>query len=73
LIARYGRWYLADRNPIWWRRNALIVLGNTGDASDARTLRLLGEYRAHVEPVLREHAEWASERLTSSGSAGRTR
>ena len=65
LIERYGRWYLADRNPIWWRRNALIVLGNTGDPTDARTQRVLSEYRAHTEPLLREHADWASERLTS--------
>jgi epoxyqueuosine reductase len=65
LIERYGRWYLADRNPIWWRRNALIVLGNSGDPTDARTQRVLSEYRAHTEPLLREHAQWASERLTS--------
>ena len=31
LIERHGRWYLADRDPVWWRRNALIVLGNIGD------------------------------------------
>ena len=37
LLDRFGRWYLADRDPVWWRRNALIVLGNVGDADDERT------------------------------------
>lgn len=63
LLARHGRWYLADRDPLWWRRNALIVLGNTGDAADERTRRVLAEYSAHPHPILREHAGWAAERL----------
>ena len=29
--AAWGRWYLADRDPRWLRRNALVVLGNIGD------------------------------------------
>jgi epoxyqueuosine reductase len=65
LIERYGRWYLADRDPRWWRRNALIVLGNVGDPSDARTRRILGQYRTHDDELLREHADWAAERLAS--------
>ncbi|MCU1392983.1 MAG: hypothetical protein JWM34_1411 [Ilumatobacteraceae bacterium] len=28
VLALYGRWYIADRNPIWLRRNALIALAN---------------------------------------------
>ena len=63
LLDRYGRWYLADRDPTWWRRNALIVIGNTGDATDERTRTTLGRYRAHPSEVLREHATWATERL----------
>ena len=39
LIERHGRWYLANRDPVWWRRNALIVLGNVGDPADPRTRR----------------------------------
>lgn len=65
LIERYGRWYLADRNPIWWRRNALIVLGNTGAADDERTQRILARYRADDDETLREHAQWATERLAA--------
>jgi epoxyqueuosine reductase len=63
LIGRYGRWYLANRDPRWWRRNALVVLGNTGDASDRRTADILDRYRTSPDPILREHAEWAAARL----------
>ena len=63
LLARHGHWYIAGRNPAWLRRNALIVLGNRGDAGDERTRRVLHEYRAHTDPILREHADWAAGRL----------
>jgi epoxyqueuosine reductase len=63
LIERYGSWYLAERDPRWWRRNALVVLGNTGDAGDVRVRRALERYRASADPILREHAEWAARRL----------
>ncbi|HWM21380.1 MAG TPA: tRNA epoxyqueuosine(34) reductase QueG [Ilumatobacteraceae bacterium] len=63
LIDRYGRWYLAGRDPRWWRRNALIVLGNTGDASDDRTVATIHRYRTSSDPILREHADWAAARL----------
>ncbi len=66
LIERHGRWYLANRDPVWWRRNALIVLGNTGDPRDRRTRQTLERYRNHADPILREHAEWAAERLAVS-------
>jgi epoxyqueuosine reductase len=63
LLDRHGRWYLADRDPTWLRRNALVVLGNVGDGDDARTRRVLARYRAARDEILREHAEWAAERL----------
>jgi epoxyqueuosine reductase len=63
LIERYGRWYLADRDPRWWRRNALIVLGNTGKASDDRTVATIRRYLTSSDPILREHAEWAASRI----------
>ena len=65
LIERYGRWYLAGRDPVWWRRNALIVLGNIGEPTDERTARTLARYRAHDHEILREHADWATERLSA--------
>ncbi|MFZ4718915.1 MAG: tRNA epoxyqueuosine(34) reductase QueG [Ilumatobacteraceae bacterium] len=63
VLAMWGRWYLADRDPRWARRNALVVLGNTGDLQDAAVREVLADYRAHADPVLRAHAVWASERL----------
>jgi epoxyqueuosine reductase len=63
LIERHGHWYLANRDPIWWRRNALIVLGNTGDIDDDRTQRVIARYQTHPDAVLREHADWAAARL----------
>ncbi len=68
LLDRYGRWYLAERNPIWWRRNALIVLGNVGDDTDERTQRTLARYRVHDDEMLREHADWATRRLGERAS-----
>ncbi|MFM2077103.1 MAG: hypothetical protein RJA49_993 [Actinomycetota bacterium] len=63
VLRHWGRWYLADRDPRWVRRNALVVLGNIGDPADATVRRVLADYRAHADPVLRVHAVWASERL----------
>jgi epoxyqueuosine reductase len=63
LVSRHGAWYLANRDPRWWRRNALVVLGNIGDAGDDRTRRTLERYRGHIDPILREHADWAAEQL----------
>jgi epoxyqueuosine reductase len=63
LIERHGRWYLAGRDPRWWRRNALIVIGNVGDAADARTRRTLERYRVGDDAMLAEHAVWAIEQL----------
>ncbi|HEY4331947.1 MAG TPA: tRNA epoxyqueuosine(34) reductase QueG, partial [Ilumatobacteraceae bacterium] len=51
LLATYGRWYLADRNPVWLRRNALVALGNVGDAGDARVPAVLSHYLGSAEPV----------------------
>jgi epoxyqueuosine reductase len=66
LIDRHGRWYLANRDPVWLRRNALIVLGNVGDADDQRTRHTLDRYRRDPHPILREHAEWAASRLVAA-------
>jgi epoxyqueuosine reductase len=65
LVERHGRWYLANRDPVWWRRNALIVLGNVGDPADRRTQRTLDRYRRHADPILREHADWAAAQLAA--------
>ena len=63
LLREFGAWYIADRNPKWLRRNALIILGNIGDPSDAAVVGLLNKYLHHADPVLRAHAVWAAARL----------
>lgn len=63
LLERHGRWYIAGRDPRWLRRNALVVLGNTGTAADARTLATLQRYRDGDDELLAEHAAWALRRL----------
>ncbi|MFM9094450.1 MAG: HEAT repeat domain-containing protein, partial [Acidimicrobiaceae bacterium] len=63
LVGEFGAWYIADRNPKWLRRNALIILGNIGDANDSTVVELLNKYLHHTDPVLRAHAVWAAARL----------
>ena len=63
LLDRHGRWYIAGRDPRWLRRNALVVLGNTAAGDDERVTATLARYRDGADPVLAEHARWASERL----------
>jgi epoxyqueuosine reductase len=63
LLARFGRWYLPDRDPDQIRRNALLVLGNVGDGTDAETVATLERYLAHPRDLLRSHAAWAARRL----------
>jgi epoxyqueuosine reductase len=67
LLERFGRWYIAGRDPRWLRRNALVALGNVGDE---RTDAVLARYRDGDDVVLAEHARWAllrrAERVGSS-------
>lgn len=68
VLDQWGRWYLADRDPRWVRRNALVVLGNTPfgtvDADGrAQVAAVLADYVSHRDPVLRAHAVWAAQRL----------
>jgi epoxyqueuosine reductase len=63
LLAEWGRWYIPRREPRWVRRNALIVLGNVGDATDAAVLDAITAALAHPDPVVRAHAVWAAARL----------
>lgn len=60
---RYGHWYVSGREFRWVRRNALVVIGNVGDPTDGRVRRVVEDYRGHIDPILAEHATWASERL----------
>ncbi|MFA5774164.1 MAG: tRNA epoxyqueuosine(34) reductase QueG [Ilumatobacteraceae bacterium] len=63
LLDSVGSWYIAERNPDWVRRNALIVLGNIGDPQNAEVREVLCAYLEHPDPMLRAHAVWAAARL----------
>jgi epoxyqueuosine reductase len=60
LCTRYERLYFPRKDPRYLRRNALVVLGNSGSPE----LRTAAEaYANGQDPLLREHAEWAVARL----------
>jgi epoxyqueuosine reductase len=63
VMRRWGRWYVTDRDPRWLRRNALVVLGNSGRSDDARVVGVVVRYLALDDPMLRAHAVWAARRL----------
>ncbi len=63
VMQRWGRWYVADRDPRWVRRNALVALGNVGSSHDRDVRRCMARYLAHDDAMLRAHAVWAARRL----------
>ena len=63
LLARHGRWYIAQREPRYLRRNALLVLANTGDGHAPAVEEALGRYLAGPDDMLRAHAIWAAVRI----------
>lgn len=63
LLAAHGRWYIPERDARYLRRNALVVLGNTGDGSDHRVRAALAAALASPDPLLRSHAVWSARRL----------
>lgn len=63
LLARFGRWYIPQRDPRHLRRNALVVLGNVGDASEPVQRATLERWCGDGDELLRAHAVWAAARL----------
>ena len=63
LLERYGRWYIPRRDPRYLRRNALVVLGNVGDADDPAQRAAIDRYLGGDDELLRAHAVWAAARL----------
>ena len=73
VLGMVGEWYVADRNPRWVRRNALLVLGNSADrigeqqcsgaVSRDEVITVLARYVNGDDELLREHAQWAARRL----------
>src|SRR6476660_3633459 len=58
LAARYDRLFVPRNDPRYLRRNALVALGNAGGDPS-----LAEPFAGGDDPLLREHAEWALERL----------
>src|SRR5919108_6342491 len=60
LRRRYDRLFVPRNNPRYLRRNALVALGNAGTREHRP---VLAAYAASDDELLREHAEWALDRL----------
>ena len=58
LLKRYSHWYIAERNPKYLRRNALVVLGNS-KIRNSEVDQEIKKYLHDSDEILREHAEWA--------------
>ena len=63
LLERYGRWYIPRREARYLRRNALVVLGNSGRGGHPAVRAALAVALAHDDPLVRAHAVWAARRL----------
>jgi len=61
LAERYDRLYFPRNDPRYLRRNALVAAGNSGDRKLAESVKT---FASGSDPLLREHAEWALERLS---------
>lgn len=66
VLAINGEWYLADRDPRWLRRNAVVIAGNLPTPVDSRILGALTAIAAGSDEMLAEHARWSLERLSST-------
>jgi epoxyqueuosine reductase len=62
IVAEFDRLYVPRKDPRWLRRNALIAAGNVGDAELADVVE---RYARDDDPVLRDAAEWALERIAA--------
>jgi epoxyqueuosine reductase len=60
LRRRYDRLYVPRNDPRFLRRNALVALGNSGEAALAPVAE---RYAEGDDELLADHARWALERL----------
>ena len=66
ILERYGRWYIAGRDPRWVRRNALVVIGNSASLHNEKAQAVVAAHVRSADPILRAHAVWAASRLGMS-------
>lgn len=59
VLRRVDRWYVADRDPRWVRRNALVVLGNVARPGDEAAVGVLRRYADGDDELLADHARWS--------------
>ena len=60
LVERYDRLYVPRNDPRWLRRNALVAAGNVGGPAERDAV---AAYAEGEDELLREHAEWALDRI----------
>jgi epoxyqueuosine reductase len=60
LVRRYDRLYVPGKDARYLRRNALVALGNVGEAAD---LPLAEQFLDEEDELLREQAEWTVARI----------
>lgn len=58
LLKKFGHWYIAERDPRYLRRNALIAIGNSNEKELFKSI--LEKYVKNSDPLLRSHAAWAA-------------
>lgn len=64
LMERLGRWYIPERNPIWVRRNALIILGNVAPIPlSPRVVAILKTCARSDDSVIRAQTLWTAHRV----------
>jgi epoxyqueuosine reductase len=56
ILERFGHFYLPGGQARYLRRNALVVIGNTGEPAH---LPILAGYLLYPDDMLRDHARWA--------------
>lgn len=60
VMAIAGRWYVAERDPRYLRRNALVALGNVAGAHDDGVAEAVARYVRCDDDLLAAHAVWAA-------------